>query len=444
MLLMAFFASNAQAQTRRQSSSKSSTSRSKSSSSKSKSSRSKSSSKSRSSSRRSPAARASLGESIILLPPDYDPSRTYPLLVLMPYTGGSSIDFFNKYMSEARARSENQEEQFAEFLEIYRTQFGSDRSFILMLTQGAGSRAHHSASGFAGCIHSYEERLDRDFKKFFAKYSIDRQRVFIGGVSLGGDLSWALSLRKPDWFQGAIVTGSRCSYPPENVLPRLASKHYSFFMVMGMDEAPERLSGIAHARKLLANAGVEHSYREMPYLEHDRAPLWLFMEAIEYVMFQDHSPAPAFRHDASLVERVFGDYSGNLDIKKYKLDEENEILKRGSGLWLLASENTLEKQTLRIGAHTNGNGLLQFNHPDLPNALQCYLTKSETGEITIFIPEQDFPPYRYKGIAVEIDAPQHGIWVRNRQDAYLSIDLERYNPREPRQRNTYSFFSLLK
>ncbi len=384
-------------------------------------------------------------ESIIALPPDYDPAISYPLLVLMPYTGGSSVDFFKKYLREARLDTSNIRAQFAEFLDIYRAQYGEDRSFILMLTHGDGSKAHHNYEGFHSCIEQMERRLEKDLPKFFKKYSIDTTRVFIGGVSLGGDLSWALSLRRPHWLQGAIVMGSRCSYPPPaGVLDQLALKNYSFFMVMGMNESPDRLNGIHYARQFLSASGVEHSYREMPYLEHDRAPIWLFMEGIEYVMFQPHRPIDKIT-DSLTLSSLCQSFSGEWIVKKYQMEQQEEILRKGGGLWLLKEEQVNRTGECRLFIDEKKQLRLRLQHAQLaastPLDLLVYLTRTKSNEYALVIPEQNIGNFKYKGISADIDAQTHAFWLEAGRDKHFSFDIEKFRIGQPNQRSTFSFFS---
>lgn len=384
-------------------------------------------------------------ESIIALPPDYDPAQQYPLLVLMPYTGGSSIDFFKKYLREARLDTTNIRAQFAEFLDIYRAQYGEERSFILMLTYGDGSKAHHNFEGFSSCIEQMERRLEKDLPKFFKKYSIDTARVFIGGVSLGGDLSWALSLRRPHWLQGAIVMGSRCSYPPPvGVLDQLAQKNYSFFMVMGMNESPDRLTGIHYARQFLSAAGVEHSYREMPYLEHDRAPIWLFMEGIEYVMFQSHRPIDKIT-DSLALQQVCRSLQGEWIVKTYQMEQREEILRKGGGVWQLQSEKTSTTGECRLFVDEKRQLRLRLQHPQLatstPVDLLVYLTRTSSHELALVIPEQIINNFKYKGISADIDAQTHALWLDAGKEQHFTFDIEKFRIGQPNLRTTFSFFS---
>lgn len=428
LLLLAILALDASAQ-RKSSSSKSS-------------SRSKSSSKSKAKPRLSPIMH--MPESIIVLPPDYAPDQSYPLLILMPYTGGSSIDFFNKYLREAKIDTPSYSAQFADFLDIYRAEYGQDRSFILMLTHGDGSKAHHNYEGFSSCIDQMENRVLRDLKKFIPKYSIDTQRIFIGGVSLGGDLSWALSLRHPELLQGAIVTASRCSYPPPaGVLKQLAQKNYSFFMVMGMNESPDRLNGIRYARQFLNEAGVEHSYREMPYLEHDRAPIWLFMEGIEYVMFTPHAPIPKI-NDSTIIASVCRSYQGELITKKYQMEQREEILRKGGGVWQLQNETT-ENTRVQLSRNAQGQLSLEIQNPNFGTAaLVAHLAYNDLHDLVLIIPEQVVGNYKYKGIAADINAQHHGVLTQDGRDEFLTFDLEKIPINQPNTRQHFGFFALLK
>lgn len=392
---------------------------------------------------KSATAGSSLPTSVVLLPPDYDPSRMYAALVLMPYTGGSSIDFFNKYLREANISAGSQQAQFAEFLEIYKAEYGQDKSFVLILTHGVGGTEHHSASGFGACVQQYEKRLQRDLPYFTKKYNLDPSKIFIGGVSLGGDLSWALSVLHPEMFQGAIVTGSRCSFPPGQAVSAWERKDYFFFMVMGMNEAPERLSGMSYARKLLSAGGVRHIYREMPFLEHDRAPLWLWMEAIETTLFAPKGSLGKSEADSLAAESLLGDYEGTLETKKYVLEKEEDLLKKGDGLWLLQKhERTDDKHPLRIYKSESGKTMIQFPATNQLPPLECYVRVRPDGEIALQIPEQDISGYKYIGTAAEMDSPQHGFRKRDGKLRVFSVDFERYQAKTPHQRTNFSFYSI--
>jgi len=386
-----------------------------------------------------------LTQSILILPPDYDPNISYPLLVLMPYTGGSSIDFFNKYLREASITATDYSEQFAAFLEIFKTQFGQDKNFILMLTHGVGSTAHHNFEGFHRCIEQYENRLKRDFKTYFNKYNIDQKKVYMAGVSLGGDLSWAFSVKQPDWLQGAIVLASRCSYPTQDsVLKKLADKNYSFFMVMGMSESPDRLAGISYAKNLLTKAGINHSYREMPYLEHDRAPLWLFMEGINFVMFENHNSLKNNQKE-EILTRISNTYKGELGLKKYQLDAETNIHLDGDGLWLLQSEETRDGVEISFFVDDKNELFLEIKHPDFAQIkLKCFLNVNEKGEICLQIPAQNVKNVVYKGISHDINSLSHGFFIYNQLNNFLSFDIEKYSLNKANQRTHYSFFHLFK
>lgn len=380
----------------------------------------------------------------LLLPPDFDPLRPCPLLVLMPYTGGNATDFLNKYLKEAGVDTPPIQARWEAFLEMYQNQYGKDRSFALLLTDGVGSKAHHNYTGFMSCIQQYEKQLARDFKRIQAKYpNIDPKNSAVGGVSLGGDLSWALSILHPEWFRGAIVTGSRCSYPVGTALPKLVEKQYAFFMAMGMSEAPERLSGMSYARKLLSAAGIQHTYREMPYLEHDRAPIWMFMEGIEFTLFQSHQKWYGARADSNLIHKFEPAYTGDVDIKKYKMEARADILQHGDGVWLEQSAKSQTQQTVKISHDSQYNLILQLSQPDFNLSLTAYLSQHESGDILLHIPEQDIKGIKYKGIAADINSLQHGVLVKNLKEGYFSFDIEKFPIHRPHERTTLSFFALL-
>jgi len=209
-------------------------------------------------------------ESKLILPPDYNPSKSYPIVVMLPFTSGDAEYMFNAYAKEAHSTATTLSGKLGDILVTFNAQeLENPQSFVVLLPRGRGSRRDHSWRGFKACYEKYEERILKDIKKFAKPYHLNTSKIYLTGVSLGGDLGWALSQRNPNFFQGAIVMGSRCSYPPpKGTLALMREKDYTFFMTMGMKEANDRLVGIRYARKLLDSMQVRSIYKEMPDMHH--------------------------------------------------------------------------------------------------------------------------------------------------------------------------------
>jgi hypothetical protein len=112
------------------------------------------------------------GQTIVLPPAGYDGNTAYPVLIFLPCTGGTALHVFIIY---------------APVMEV--------RSFILVLPPGKGSSADHSWEGFSTCIERYEGYIDEALVWAREKCWIDEEHIILAGYSLGGDLSWALSIR---------------------------------------------------------------------------------------------------------------------------------------------------------------------------------------------------------------------------------------------------------
>ena len=87
--------------------------------------------------------------------------------------------------------------------------------FILILPAGRPTRDEYLPD-FVTFVEWYEERVLAELDSVLENYSADPERVYLGGYSLGGDLSWALAVRNPERFAGAVVAGSRTSYPVDS------------------------------------------------------------------------------------------------------------------------------------------------------------------------------------------------------------------------------------
>ncbi|MCH2045273.1 MAG: hypothetical protein MK212_14245 [Saprospiraceae bacterium] len=381
--------------------------------------------------------------STLVLPPDYSMNKKYPLLVLMPYTGGSARDFFNKYLREAKISRDtlSLDKQFAQLLKLYNEERGNEHEFILMMPQEAGGRRDHSWAGFAACIERYENRVKRDVEYYSKQYNIDRDKIFLAGVSLGGDLSWALSMRNADFFQGAMITGSRCSYPPDSQLVTLAAKDYHFFLTMGMEESWDRMAGIQYAKTFLDSMQIDYVYREMPGLAHNRSPLWLFFEGLDFTMFGDHQQIDQGNQQLGiLLNKLEGRYFAHMDLSYYSLQKDNDLLARGDALLIPDTMEHLADQSCLLGRDREDR--LIFSSSQYPELI-VRVSPNERGTYSLEVMKntQKKTPV-YQGIAMDVNRPrEHGVLELDEDgNGFFALDFEHFLTKNKSKRVICSLF----
>lgn len=278
-------------------------------------------------------------KSKLVLPPGYDPQKSYPLVVFMPFTGGSGTDMLstyayqsgnysgnsmggggymefnlsplidslkrmptdkevNDYMDklikekqnstkEEDTGSKSEEEKYLEA--FLKGVFGSEinnKSFIAMLPDGIGSTADHNWKGFSACIHRYETRILQDIESYSANYKIDKNNIILIGYSLGGDLSWAITNRYPEKFKGAIISGSRCGYAEKGMIERLAKKNARYYIAMGEHESDARMKGAKYAQTRLNTSKIANKFELIKEAGHDPTSFSQLKDAFNFVLFE--------------------------------------------------------------------------------------------------------------------------------------------------------------
>ena len=196
-----------------------------------------------------------------VLPVNYDDSGSHPLVVVVPYTNGTA----------------------REAASLYFPSFGNHEDFILMLPPGRAGTQHYLPN-FTAFVQWYEARVLADIEVAKARYAVDATRIYLAGYSLGGDLSWALSVRNPAVFAGAVIGGARSSYPatPE-ALDALGRSGFRAAFMIGNRDDRVRIEGIRAAHQTLGNAGIETVYNFYPgdHLVMPGYDLW--SESVEFV-----------------------------------------------------------------------------------------------------------------------------------------------------------------
>lgn len=213
-----------------------------------------------------------------VLPVNYDGSGAHPLVVVVPYTNGTA----------------------REAASLYFPSFGNHEDFIVMLPPGRAG-THHYLPNFTGFVGWYEARVLADLEVAKTRYAVDTSRIYLAGYSLGGDVSWALSVRNPDVFAGAVIGGARSSYPatPE-ALDALGRSGFRAAFMIGNRDDRVRIDGIRTAHRTLGNAGIETVYNFYPgdHLVMPGYDLW--SESVEFVSGGSwHAVAPRVARTAT-------------------------------------------------------------------------------------------------------------------------------------------------
>ena len=208
----------------------------------------------------------------VILPPGYEASRQYPALVLLPYTNRTALHMFNWGIYEAYQRRQSDSAE--------------DNAFVIIMPPGRGSSANWSGYGWESFVSEYEAYVQQDLDPIAAKYNVDPNQMVVGGFSLGGDLSWTLSLRNPGLFSGAIVMGSMSTYRDAENAQLLADSDFRYFMVMGGYDGNR---GAMHsALDTLDRHDIDYHYEEVGNAGHGNLPERmqndLFLSAMDYVL----------------------------------------------------------------------------------------------------------------------------------------------------------------
>jgi len=213
-------------------------------------------------------------QSTILLPGNYDSTKKYPLLIFLPFTGGTASDYVMMLASNP--------DDLTNYL--YSSTEHAQKSFIILCPGDAGSVTDHSWKGFEACISRYEKRIIEDMASLKTKYGIDTNNVVLCGYSLGGDLSWTISQRYPEKFKGAVISGSRCSYSEKGMMARQAKKGFKYYFAMGKQESADRVNGMNNSIKLLNQAGVSYKNVQIDG-EHAGFDIDHLKEALKYILY---------------------------------------------------------------------------------------------------------------------------------------------------------------
>ena len=197
----------------------------------------------------------------LILPANYDPARTYPVIVFFPPLLGSETRPMGRYTSVV-----------------------SD--YVVMLPTDTVRRdSFDGQEDPSEIFERFERGLLADLPAVAATHRLDTTRVVLVGFSGGGDMAWTFVQRYPTRFSGAILMGSRAGYrAPLANLQSLAQRRARFFFALGDGEAPGTLTALRSAMTLLQRNGIEHRFASIPESDHVPAPAAMFAEALAFVL----------------------------------------------------------------------------------------------------------------------------------------------------------------
>lgn len=188
------------------------------------------------------------------------------VVALLPYTGGSAADFYRRYEDELRAMASD---------------LGG---LVVILPEGTGSAADYSTGGaWSRTIERYESALKADLAYAQQTHQASPRRAVVAGYSMGGDLAWAITQRKPELFAGAIVMGSMMSYRQKNSPAAMAKNGFRYVLFRGSSEIPRRADGMDNAEAMLRKAGVKLR-AERASGEHVSMPASMLPDALQYIL----------------------------------------------------------------------------------------------------------------------------------------------------------------
>lgn len=123
---------------------------------------------------------------LVQLPPEYDPLRRYPTIVTLNGAGSSAEQQIDWWAGPVGADGR-------------RTGQAGRHGYIVIAPQW--TTEHQREYGYSAREHGAVLVSLRDACR---RFSIDTDRVFISGHSIGGDAAWDIALAHPDLWAGAI------------------------------------------------------------------------------------------------------------------------------------------------------------------------------------------------------------------------------------------------
>ena len=193
----------------------------------------------------------------VQLPPEYDPHRHYPIIVTLNGSGTTPLQQIDWWAGAAPAEGQ-------------RLGQATRHGYIVLAVEWL--RPHQRSYSYSAREHYAVLASLRDAQR---RFSIDTDRVFLSGHSIGGDAAWDLALAHPDLWAGVIpvvpVADRYCALYWQN------ATYVPFYVVAGEMDGDKM---IRNARELdrymqrgfdttvaeFLGRGHEHFYDEIQHL----------------------------------------------------------------------------------------------------------------------------------------------------------------------------------
>jgi predicted esterase len=124
---------------------------------------------------------------LVLLPPEYDPLRRYPAVVSLHASWSTPLNQIEWWAGAARGDGPRQ---------------GQAARHGTIVIAPAWSREHQAAYEYSAREHA---GVLAAVRAAIRSFSIDTDRVFLSGHSLGGDAAWDIALAHPDLWAGLVA-----------------------------------------------------------------------------------------------------------------------------------------------------------------------------------------------------------------------------------------------
>jgi predicted peptidase len=205
---------------------------------------------------------SSKGESVayrLFVPVDYDPSKKYPLVLFHHGGGGTGNDNIHQFEGPCP-----------------REWAGSDRQkknpcFILapqIPSSGSGNR--ENPSDRTVIMRKHIQTIHKILDHLETKYSIDKEREYVTGLSMGGECTWMSIMVRPDRFAAAvpICAGDRFLGMSASERGKKFAK-LPLWIFHGADDLKISVDVSREVVKELKKAGGKPLYTEYPNTGHN-------------------------------------------------------------------------------------------------------------------------------------------------------------------------------
>lgn len=228
---------------------------------------------------------------IVVFPEGYQKDKSYPALYLLPYTGGTAENLLAMWAGWQKEPPTDKVDRLLKTLYPVAGERQKKEFFVFIPPEVGVVDGDGSWDGFQITIDRWEKKIKKNLSEVIPDHGVDGKKVVVAGFSLGGDLSWALSLRNPDLFAGAIVMGSHLSYgwnlnwKTDPNINRLEKNGFRFVLTMGENEDDFRVEGFDEGKAALDKTKIRYLYRVVPGKAHAAASTDILKDALDYILF---------------------------------------------------------------------------------------------------------------------------------------------------------------